>query len=43
MWFREILVTVNKLKPANIVFINKPSIVEDILVSEKINLFRSYL
>ena len=38
MWFHEILVTINKLKPANIVFINKPSIVEDILVSEKINL-----
>jgi len=38
MWFHEVLVTINKLKPANIVFINKPSIIEDILVSEKINL-----
>jgi len=38
IWYHEILVTVNKLKPANIVFINKPLIVEDILVSEKINL-----
>jgi hypothetical protein len=38
MWFHEILVTINKLKPANIVFINKPLIAEDILVSEKINL-----
>ena len=37
-WFHEILVTVNKLKPANIVFVNKPLIAEDILVSEKINL-----
>lgn len=38
VWYHEILVTINKLKPANIVFINKPLIVEDILVSEKINL-----
>lgn len=37
VWYHEILVTVNKLKPANIVFINKPLIVKDILVSEKIN------
>jgi len=38
IWYHEVLVTVNKLKPANIVFINKPLIVEDILISEKINL-----
>lgn len=38
IWYHEVLVTVNKLKPANIVFINKPLIVEYILISEKINL-----
>lgn len=38
MWYHEILVTVNKLKPANIVFINKPLVVDSINVSEAINM-----
>lgn len=38
MWYHEILVTVNKLKPANIVFINKPLVVDSINVNEAINM-----
>ena len=38
VWFHEIWVTINKLKPANIVFTNKPLIAKDILASEEINL-----
>jgi hypothetical protein len=37
-WFHEILVTVTKLKPANIVFINKPLVHEEIRAGESINL-----
>ena len=37
-WFHEILVTVTKLKPANIVFINKPLVYEEIRAGESINL-----
>jgi hypothetical protein len=38
MWYHEILVTVNKLKPANIVFINKPLVYKEIRAGESINL-----
>ena len=38
IWFHEILVTINRLKPVNIVFINKPFIAAKIHVSENINL-----
>ena len=37
-WFHEILVTVTKLKPANIIFINRPLVYEEIRVGESINL-----
>jgi hypothetical protein len=37
-WFHEILVTVTKLKPANIVFINRPLVYGEIIVGESINL-----
>lgn len=37
-WFHEILVTVTKLKPANIVFINRPLVYEEIRAGESINL-----
>lgn len=38
IWFHEILVTINKLKPVNIVFRNKPFVAAKIRVSENINL-----
>mgnify|MGYP000878501604 FL=1 len=38
IWFHEILVTINRLKPVNIVFINKPFVAAKIHVSENINL-----
>lgn len=37
-WFHEILVTITKLKPANIVFINRPLVYEEIRAGESINL-----
>ena len=37
-WFHEILVTVTKLKPANIVFINRPLVYGEIIAGESINL-----
>ncbi len=37
-WFQEILVTITKLKPANIVFINRPKIADFIKLNEQINL-----
>jgi len=37
-WFHEILVTVTRLKPANIVFINRPLVYEEIRAGESINL-----
>lgn len=37
-WFHEILVTVTKLKPANIVFTNRPLVYEEIRAGESINL-----
>ena len=37
-WFHEIHVTVTKLKPANIVFINRPLVYEEIRAGESINL-----
>lgn len=38
LWFHEIFVTVSKLKPANIVFINKPKSVHNIAAGEQIDL-----
>ncbi|NGT65608.1 DUF2313 domain-containing protein [Clostridium perfringens] len=38
VWFNETYITINKMKPANIVFINKPFIDEKILVNEEISL-----
>jgi len=38
IWFHEILVTINRLKPVNIVFINKPFVAAKIHASENINL-----
>lgn len=35
-WYEEISFTINKIKPANIVFINKPFLTEEIHTSEKI-------
>ena len=37
-WAEEIYVTINKLKPANIVFVNKPLIVYNNIISEEIEL-----
>ena len=37
-WFHEILVTITKLKPANIIFINRPLVYEEIRAGESINL-----
>jgi len=39
-WFHEILVTITKLKPANIVFINRPLVYGEIRVGESIDLAR---
>lgn len=39
-WFHEILVTITKLKPTNIVFINRPLVYEEIRAGESINLTR---
>lgn len=36
-WYHEILVTINNSKPANIVFINKPTVVHNIKVNESID------
>ncbi|WP_338630564.1 putative phage tail protein [Clostridium baratii] len=36
VWFNETYVTINKMKPANIVFINKPCMEERILVNEEL-------
>ncbi|HHD2752258.1 TPA: putative phage tail protein [Clostridium perfringens] len=38
VWFNETYITINKMKPANIVFINKPFIDEKILTNEEISL-----
>ena len=35
-WYEEISFTINKIKPANIVFINKPLLTENIRISEQI-------
>lgn len=37
-WFNETYITINKMKPANIVFINKPFIDEKILANEEVTL-----
>lgn len=36
-WFHEVYVTINKIKPANIVFVNKPLINENIIVNEELS------
>lgn len=36
-WFEEISFTINKIKPANIVFINKPLLAESICIAEEIS------
>ncbi|CUO92052.1 phage-like element PBSX protein [Clostridium baratii] len=38
VWFNETYITINKMKPANIIFINKPFIDEKILANEEITL-----
>lgn len=37
-WFQEISITVNNTKPANIIFVNRPLVVHDVLTNETINL-----
>ena len=37
-WFQEISITVNNTKPANIIFINRPLVVHDVLTNETIDL-----
>lgn len=37
-WFNETYITINKMKPANIVFINKPFVDEKILANEELML-----
>lgn len=36
-WFHEVYVTINKMKPANIVFINKPVTREGIVINEEVS------
>ena len=36
VWFEEIVITMNNLKPANIVFINQPLITQGLVMSEEI-------
>lgn len=38
VWFNETYITIHKMKPANIIFINKPFIDEKILANEEITL-----
>lgn len=35
-WYNELLVTINSIKPANIIFINKPVVAEAIKISETV-------
>ena len=37
VWFEEIIITMNNLKPANIVFINEPLITQGLVMSEEIS------
>lgn len=37
VWFEEIIITMNNLKPANIVFINQPLITQGLVMSEEIS------
>lgn len=37
-WFQEIAITIGNTKPANIIFINRPLVVHDVLTNETINL-----
>lgn len=36
LWYNELLVTINLIKPANIVFINKPTISEGVKINETV-------
>lgn len=36
LWFNELRITINRIKPCNLVFINKPLLIEDILASETV-------
>lgn len=35
-WFNELRITINRIKPCNLVFINKPLLIEDVLASETV-------
>ncbi|MGL4875187.1 MAG: putative phage tail protein [Clostridium sp.] len=37
-WFTETFITVNKMKPANIVFVNKPLLTDNLLINEEVML-----
>ena len=36
LWFNELRITINRIKPCNLIFINKPILIEDILVKEHV-------
>lgn len=36
LWFNELRITINRIKPCNLVFINKPLLIEDVLVRETV-------
>lgn len=36
LWFNELRITINRIKPCNLVFINKPLLIEDVLASETV-------
>lgn len=37
LWFNELRITINRIKPCNLVFINKPLLIEDVLASETVS------
>lgn len=37
LWFNELRITINRIKPCNLVFINRPLLVEDVLASETVS------
>lgn len=39
-WFHETYVTINKMKPANMIFINKPVLTESLFISERLSYSR---
>lgn len=36
LWFNELRITINRIKPCNLVFTNKPLLIEDVLASETV-------